>query len=133
MTTVSTPRSTIAASKACRSGASGVVSELGATTPLMRVATVPMSPTDRPAANKAASTMYAVVVLPEVPVIPMSANAALGWWKTRALRTPSTLRGSGWIRTATADRRRPACSAMRSAPAGSVSTAVAPRRIASSA
>ncbi|CNW29960.1 Uncharacterised protein [Mycobacterium tuberculosis] len=56
MTTVSTPRSTIAASIACSVGASGVVSALGRSAPPTRMPMVPISPATRPAARNPAST-----------------------------------------------------------------------------
>ncbi len=56
MTTVSTPRSAIAASSACRSGASGVVSALGMSAPSMRMPIVPISPAVRPPARSPDST-----------------------------------------------------------------------------
>ncbi|CNZ09294.1 Uncharacterised protein [Mycobacterium tuberculosis] len=56
MTTVSTPRSTIAASIACSVGASGVVSALGRSAPPTRIPMVPISPATRPAARNPAST-----------------------------------------------------------------------------
>ena len=54
--TALTPRSTITANSACRSGASGVVSALGATSPSIRVCTVPISPVRDPSAASAASS-----------------------------------------------------------------------------
>ena len=71
----SQPRSSINASRACSSGASGVVRTLGSTSPAMRVSTVPTSPVTRPAARKPASARKTVVVLPLVPVTPSRAGA----------------------------------------------------------
>ena len=65
MTTARTPESTIEASNACRSVASGVVRTLGssvvtgapsAARPRVRVCTVPISPLGHPAAARPAST-----------------------------------------------------------------------------
>ena len=43
---MSTPRSAITASRACRAGASGVVNALGTSAPAMRTPTVPIMPGD---------------------------------------------------------------------------------------
>ena len=63
-----TPRSAITANSACRSGASGVVSEVFRSTPATRVPTVPTTAAGTPAAERAASASRVVVVLPWVPV-----------------------------------------------------------------
>ena len=78
ITTVSTPRSTITASSACSSGASGVVSALGSSRPSIRMPTVPISPATRSAERRPASTRYVVVVLPDVPVTPMTRSFSDG-------------------------------------------------------
>lgn len=78
MATASTPRSRMTANRAWRSVASGVVrSDLMRSSP-MRISTVPMSPVVR-AALRAPSTRYAVVVLPEVPVMPIWRRSRPGW------------------------------------------------------
>ena len=51
-----TPRSSITASSACRSGASGVVNPLTSRSPAIRVSTVPIRPVVSPAACRPAST-----------------------------------------------------------------------------
>ncbi|COU94187.1 Uncharacterised protein [Mycobacterium tuberculosis] len=66
------------------------------------------------------------MVLPDVPVIPITVNRSDGCPYTVAAKPPSTPRGAGCTNTGTA--ARPAISAT---PAGSVSTATAPRAIAS--
>ena len=78
ITTVSTPCSTITASSACRSGASGVVSALGWSRPSIRMPTVPIRPATRSAARRPASTRYVVVVLPDVPVTPITRSCSDG-------------------------------------------------------
>ncbi len=114
------PRSRMAASSACRSGASGVVRTLGSTSSPMRVSTVPSRPVERPAARSPASTRKAVVVLPLVPVIPIVTIPAAGSPCTQRAVSPSTARGSSATSTG-----RP-WPAQRSAPAGSVRKAAAP-------
>ena len=78
ITTSATPRSRITANSACRSGASGVVNALGRDLPSMRMPTVPSIPVVRPAAARPASTRYATVVLPLVPVMPITPRSAVG-------------------------------------------------------
>ena len=87
MTTAETPDAAMSASSACRAGASGVVRTLGnpvtvgrpsASRPRVRVCTVPIRPVPSPAAARPASTRYAVVVLPLVPVIPSTVSRLLG-------------------------------------------------------
>ena len=63
-----TSRSAITANRACRSGASGVVSEVLTSTPPTRVPTVPTTAARTPAAVSEASASRVVVVLPWVPV-----------------------------------------------------------------
>ncbi len=60
--------STITANRACRSGASGVVSEVGTSRPAMRVPTVPTTAAPMPATLRPPSRSRVVVVLPWVPV-----------------------------------------------------------------
>src|SRR5262249_26755808 len=119
-------RSAIAAKTAWSAGASGVVSTLGWSTPSTRMPTVPINPTLRPAARRPASTRYVVVVLPDVPVTPMTRNFDDGSPYTKAAAAPSTERGAGGTTAGTLDGRV-------AAPAGSVSTATAPRATASAA
>ena len=76
--TASTPRSRITASSACRSGASGVVRSLLRTSSPIRVSMVPMTPVRRPARRSPASSRYAVVVFPLVPVTPTIVMALAG-------------------------------------------------------
>ena len=64
-----------------------------------------------------------MVVLPLVPVIPVVAIARAGSPYTQADTAPRTPRGSATTSTGTST---PPASWMRSAPAGSVSTAAAP-------
>ncbi len=78
MATASTPRSRMTAKRAWRSVASGVVrSDLMRSSP-MRISTVPTSPVLRPAARRPPSTRYAVVVLPDVPVMPIWSRPSPG-------------------------------------------------------
>lgn len=78
MATASTPRSRITANSAWRSVASGVVrSDLMRSSPI-RVSTVPMSPVLR-TVLRPPSMRYAVVVLPEVPVMPIWRRSRPGW------------------------------------------------------
>ena len=78
ITTSATPASRITANSACRSGASGVVNALGSGLPSMRMPTVPSIPVVRPAAARPASTRCATVVLPLVPVMPITPRSAVG-------------------------------------------------------
>ena len=75
----SQPADRICASSACTLGASGVVtcSPVSCSTPAMRAPTVVMTPT---AAERLrmASNIEQVVVLPSVPVTPITAWARLG-------------------------------------------------------
>jgi hypothetical protein len=77
MATASTPRSSMTANRAWRSVASGVVrSDLMRSSP-MRISTVPIRPVDR-TVFRPPSTRYAVVVLPEVPVMPIWSRSRPG-------------------------------------------------------
>jgi hypothetical protein len=73
-----TSSSTITANSACRSGASGVVSDVFTSVPLTRVPTVPTTAADTPAVVSAASASRVVVVLPWVPVTATSRIRAAG-------------------------------------------------------
>ena len=73
-----TSRSRIIANSPCRSGASGVVSEVGTSRPAMRVPTVPTEAARIVAFWSAASASRTVVVLPWVPVTPIIRSAARG-------------------------------------------------------
>ena len=72
MAQASVPSSTIRAKRPCRSGASGVVSGVFTSRPPIRVPTVPMTPARWPASSSALSASRVVVVLPWVPVTPIS-------------------------------------------------------------
>lgn len=77
MATASTPRSRMTANRAWRSVASGVVrSDLMRSSP-MRISTVPIRPVDL-TPFRPPSTRYAVVVLPEVPVMPIWSRSRPG-------------------------------------------------------
>ena len=80
MTAAASPPTTIARRARWSAGASGVVAwaSLGAWTPAMRVAAVPVIPVRIPAASSAATARNEVVVLPSVPVIPTTARSWLG-------------------------------------------------------
>jgi hypothetical protein len=78
ITTAVTPRSTAAASIACRSVASGVVRTLLIARSPSRVSTVPIRPVVRPSARSPDSTRYAVEVLPAVPVMPIMVSFDVG-------------------------------------------------------
>jgi hypothetical protein len=74
--TASLPSSTMAASPACSSGASGVV---------RAPVSVPMSPVDQPWASRIERSRWVVVVLPFVPVTPTTRSSRDGWpWKAAA-------------------------------------------------
>ena len=60
-------------------------------------------PRPGPAARRPASTRYVVVVLPDVPVTPITRRCCDGLPYTAAASPPSTDRGSGWTSTGTAD------------------------------
>jgi len=67
MTTVSTPRSAIAASSAWSAGAFRSGQRAGQVGTSMRMPMVPISPATRPPARSPDSTRYVVVVFPDVP------------------------------------------------------------------
>ena len=117
-----TPRSRITASRACTSGASGVVRTAGSSSSPIRARTVPIRPVVCPPAHNAASSRKLVVVLPLVPVIPVVASASAGSPYTQADTSPSTPRGSPTTRTGAST---PA-SARIASPSGSVRIAAAP-------
>ena len=79
--------STIVLSSRWKSGASGVVRGLGISRLPRRVTTVPISPQVRAAAEAMDSTMYATVVLPLVPVIPIRSTCSEGFPCTSAAMT----------------------------------------------
>ena len=83
------------ASSRCRSGASGVVRSNGTGRPSMRTPVVPTTPGGRPAARKIASRTYVVVVLPFVPVTPMSGTRSDGCPKKTAETGPIARRTDG--------------------------------------
>src|SRR5215213_759386 len=118
----STPRSRMAASRPCSSGASGVVRTLGTRWSATRISTVPTRPVVRPAARRTASRRYVVVVLPFVPVTPISCRSRAGEPYTCADTAPRTARGSA---TTTAGSVHPWPTSRR-APSRSVTTATAP-------
>jgi len=60
-----------------------------------RISTVPITPTDFPAARRIASTRYVVVVLPFVPVTPISVMPFAGSPNERATSRPSTFAVDG--------------------------------------
>lgn len=105
-----------------------MVSALGTSAPSMRMPIVPISAAVRPAARSPDSTRYVVVVLPAVPVIPTTVSRSDGLPYTVAATEPSTVRGAGCTSVGTV--AEPPISAT---PAASVSTATAPRSIASAA
>jgi len=72
------PASTIARNVRWRSIASGVVRAVLSSTPPTTDLTVPSSPHERPEASSSARVRYAVVVLPLVPVTPMTRSEAVG-------------------------------------------------------
>ncbi len=81
ITTLSLPAATISASSACSSSASGVVLRfsLADRSSPMPTSTVPISPGRQPAARSMASARKAVVVLPSVPVMPITCRRRDGW------------------------------------------------------
>ena len=83
------PRSTITASSACTSVASGVVRSLDSTSSAIRVSTVPTTPVRWPAWRSPASVRYVVVVLPLVPVTPSMSSSLAGCPYTQAATSPS--------------------------------------------
>ena len=80
ITTLSLPASIISASSAWSSSASGVVlrSSFGRTSSPTRTATVPIIPGLRPPACSAATARKQVVVLPSVPVTPITSSRSDG-------------------------------------------------------
>ena len=120
-----TPRSTISASSDCSSTASGVVCPAGRASVPMRYWTVPMRPVVRPPWRSERIDEKDVVVLPLVPVMPMTVSAREGW--------PIVGVGQARERFARGRHEHAAarrCRSSRSAP--SSTTAVAPRASASS-
>ena len=79
-TTARLPAPTIARRACWRSGAPGVVrcSAWASRPAPIFVSTVPISPVESPAASSAATARNDVVVLPSVPVIPMTPSSRLG-------------------------------------------------------
>ena len=118
-----TSLSRIMANSPCRSGASGVVRDVGTSWPSTRVPTVPIEAARTPAACSAASASRTVVVLPWVPVTPIIRSALAGSSYSQAARRPSRSRGRSTITTVASE---PALAA----PTESVSTATAPADIA---
>ena len=114
------PRSTASAQMPWSTGDSTVVRGLSIASSPIRSSTVPSTAVSRCWARRAASTKYAVVVLPLVPVMPTVTSCAEGSPYTQAATGPASARGSSATRTGT-----PAAAA-RSLPAASVSTATAP-------
>jgi hypothetical protein len=78
MATPPTPTSRISLSWRCRSGASGVVLSYPTTRPSTRTPVVPIIPGTIPAARKTPSRRYVTVVLPFVPVTPMTTISSEG-------------------------------------------------------
>ena len=74
-----TPARTISSRSAQSSGASGVVKPVERCWPPTRTPSVPSRPTFSPAASTTDDTRSAVVVLPLVPVTPMSLRCRSGW------------------------------------------------------
>ena len=73
-----TPRSIIAARSACKSVASGVVSVLSSTWLPTLTWTPPIRPVWYPAARSPDSSRYVEVLLPAVPVTPISSSRPEG-------------------------------------------------------
>ena len=78
MAHVSTPRSRMTAKSPCRSGASGVVSWVFTSAPAIRVPTVPITADTVPEAVSPCSRIRVVVVLPCVPVTPITRRSRAG-------------------------------------------------------
>ena len=121
MTTCVTPSSRICANSRCSIGASGVVSSVATSRPMIFVPVVPISPTLQPAAVSPFSSMYVVVVLPEVPVTPRSVKLCDGCPYTSAATCPKMARTS----STTSTGRRSAVCWIIARPASSVSMAPA--------
>ena len=68
--TYSTPLSAISRNMQCRKIGSGVVSSGEMNLPANDMPSVPITPTDLPAARNTEASIYVVVVLPLVPVTP---------------------------------------------------------------
>ena len=113
ITTLSLPAATISASSACSSSASGVVLRFsfGMRSSPIPSSTVPISPGRRPAARSTASARKQVVVLPSVPVTPMTCRllrrmaeprvGGIGQGVTRAPTTSCGIVTSGSSRSTT--------------------------------
>ncbi len=78
MATWVTPESTISANNCCNARALGVVLGAGRRSSRRRYSRVPTTPVIAPSARKIASIMKAVLVLPLVPVTPMSVSLSPG-------------------------------------------------------
>ncbi len=74
-----TPASTMRARSACSSSASGVVWLAASAWSPTRYWMVPITPVGRPPAPRSASTSSDVVVLPLVPVMPITVRRRDGW------------------------------------------------------
>ena len=115
ITTLSLPAPTMSASSACSSSASGVVLRfsLAARSSPMPTSTVPIRPGRQPPARSMASARKAVVVLPSVPVMPMTCRRRDGWSYQASAAS------------ARASRQRPTTSCGTSRPGSSCSTTTA--------
>jgi hypothetical protein len=81
------PPSSIARKVACRSIASGVVRTTGRSSPATTEVTVPSSPQGHPTASSSWRMRNVVVVLPLVPVTPITGRRAVGSpWNAAAAR-----------------------------------------------
>ena len=81
MATPATPASTMRARRHCSSSASGVVWLAVSRSSPIRYSMVPIRPVGPPRVRRRASTRIEVVVLPFVPVIPITVSAREGWPK----------------------------------------------------
>ncbi len=123
MTTLSLPAASMRAIASWSSSASGVVlrSSLGMSSSPMRNATVPISPGRRPAARSTCMARKPVVVLPSVPVTPITSRLWLGRPNHASAASASARRVRSTI----------SCGTATPVSSRSVTTAVAPRWTAS--
>ncbi|OQC27943.1 MAG: hypothetical protein BWX70_02029 [Verrucomicrobia bacterium ADurb.Bin070] len=94
ITAVSQPAPRIAASSPCSSQASGVVRVAGIVRPPYSTCTVDSRPGVRPPARNSSRSSQAVVVLPFVPVMPVTRSARAGQPFSAAARQANAPRAS---------------------------------------
>jgi len=114
------PPSSMRRNVSCRSIPSGVVRSTGSSTPPTTCFTVPISPVWIPAASSISRARYAVVVLPLVPVTPITFSSAVGSPQNAAANGAIAARALG---TTTCGTSTSSCRSTTSAAAPASTTA----------